>query len=311
MKGRAVRVAPWTVVLTAAASVCAGQQTLYGGNQWLQVSSFNNGLLVTVDPGTGATTPIGKPSGVDRLSGLAFDAAGTLWASTVTGTPSGTLRTSTLITLNPADGSILSTIGAVVDGPAGLPMGLESLAVQPGTDILLGTRGIADQNLRHAADVYRIDKATGVATLLFDNNNGFQEATIAFAPDGTLYQALASCCTPFGGNPKFEKLDPATGAVLMTVSLPTFLKALAVGADGTVVAAGPQNLFASDVSDFYRIDPATGAATKLGDTGHNPIGALAFGPAAACARDCIQPRLPILPATPARPAPREVERPSP
>jgi len=175
VKGRAPRVAPWTVVLTMAASVCAGQQTLYGGNQWLQVSSFNNGLLVTVDPGTGATTPIGKPSGVDRLSGLAFDAAGTL----------------------------------------------------------------------------------------------------------------------------------------LTVSLPTFLKALAVGADGTVVAAGPQNLFASDVSDFYRIDPATGAATKLGDTGHNPIGALAFGPAAACARDCIQPRLPILPATPARPAPREVERPSP
>jgi hypothetical protein len=311
MKGRALRVAPWTAVLTTAASVCAGQQTLYGGNQWLQVSSVNNGLLVTVDADTGATTPIGKPSGVDRLSGLAFDAAGTLWASTVTGTPSGTLRTSTLITLDPADGSILSTIGPVLDGPGGLPMGLESLAVQPGTDILLGTRGIADQNLRHAADVYRIDKTTGVATLLFDNNNGFQEATIAFAPDGTLYQALASCCSPFGGNPKFEKLDPATGAVLMTVSMSTYVKALAVGADGTVVAAAPQNLFASDVSDFYRIDPATGAATKLGDTGHNPIGALAFGAAAACERDCIQPRVPILPATPVRSSPRVVERPSP
>jgi hypothetical protein len=36
-----------------------------------------------------------------------------------------------------------------------------------------------------------------------------------------------------------------------------------------------------------------------------------FGPAAACASDCIQPRLQILPATRPRSEPREVERPSP
>jgi hypothetical protein len=230
-----------------------------------------------VDPQTAATTLIGKPAGVARLSGLAFDTDGTLWAATLSGTPSGTVRTSTLLRLNPADGSIVSTIGPIRDGPGGSPMGIESLAIQPGTGSLFGTRGISDQNLIHAADLYRIDKATGVATLFADNNNGFQEASVAFGPGGTLYQTLATCCAVFGGNPKFQTLDSATGAVLTSVAAPIFFKAMAVRDDGALFGAATQDIFGSDVSELYRIDPATGGAELIGETGHNPIGALTFG----------------------------------
>ncbi len=315
MSGRAAHLALWTGVLLMIVRVSGAQQVLYGGNQWLQVESANTGWLVRVDPETGASTPIGKPAGVARLSGLAFDEAGTLWASTVTGTPSGTLRTSTLITLNPADGSLLSTIGPILDGPGGAPMGIESLAIQPGTDALFGTRGISDQNLVHAADIYRIDKATGVATLYIDNNNANRESSIAFAPDGSLYQTVSTCCAVFGGNPRFQILEPSSGAVQKTWPAPKYFKALAVGEDGVLFGAAPKDILGTDVSELYRIDPGTGVADLIGETGHNPIGALVFGPNAApsCTLDdsCSEPRSPVLRTGAEHPGPRGVVRPPP
>ncbi len=264
-----------------AARLCSGQQVLYGGNQWLQVASVNSGWLVRVDPLTGAVTPIGQPAGVARLSGVAFDADGTLWASSVSGTSEGTLRSSTLLRLDPSDGSILETIGPVVDSDGGEPVGIENLAIQPGTHTLLGTRGISDQNRVHAADIYRIDKGTGVATLFINNNDGFQEASIAFAPDGRLYQSISTCCAPFGGNPRFQTLDPVSGAVLTTVPIPNFFKAMAVREDGTLFSAVTPHIESSTTSEIYIVDPANGSRTLVGSTGDNPIGGLAFGPPAA------------------------------
>ncbi len=107
--------------------MCLAQQTLYGGDQWLQFESVNSGWLVTVNPDDASVTKIGKPAGVERLSGLAFDASGTLWATSITGTPSGTLRTSTLFKLDPRDGSLIETIGPVLDGPGGNPGHRESV----------------------------------------------------------------------------------------------------------------------------------------------------------------------------------------
>jgi hypothetical protein len=287
VRGRSVALASWTGVLFAAAGLCPGQQVLYGGNQYLQVDSVNSGWLVRVDALTGVVIPIGQPAGVARLPGVAFDADGTLWAASLSGTPSGTLRSSTLLRLDPTDGSILETIGAIVDSDGGEPVGIENLAIQPGTQALLGTRGISDQNRVHAADIYRIDKGTGVATLFIDNNNGFQEASIAFAPDGRLYQSISTCCAPFGGNPKFQTLDPVTGAVLTTVLIPNFFKAMAVREDGTLFAAVTPDIESSTTSEIYVVDPATGSRELVGSTGDNPIGGLAFGPPAA-AGPCIR-----------------------
>ena len=315
MSCRAARLALWTGVLLASVRSSLAQQVLYGGNEYLQVPSVNSGWLVRVDPETGAVTPVGQPAGVARLSGLAFDADGTLWAATVSGSPSGTFRTSTLIRLDPADGSLLATIGPVVDSDGGELVGLENLAIQPGTNVLFGTRGIADQDLEHAADVYRIDKATGVATLAFDNNNGYREASIAFAPSGALYQSLSTCCTPPGGNPRFQSLDPTTGAVLTSVAIPHFYKAMAVREDGAVFGAITPDYFGSDASEIVRIDTGTGGAVLVGSTGHNPIGALVFGPNAApsCTLDdsCSEPRSPVLRTGAEHPGPRGVVRPPP
>jgi len=136
--------------------------------------------------------------------------------------------------------------------------------------------------------VYRIDPATGVATFFADNNSSYKLDTIAFAPDGTLYQAAATYPMNPGGNPKLQTLDPVTGAVLTSVPTPRFYKALAVSDDGVLFGASPVNNMTSEVDDFFRIEPGTGNATFLGQTGNNPIGSLAFGPrafAGPCAPD--------------------------
>jgi len=267
--------------------VCLAQQTLYGGDQWLQFESANTGWLVTVNPDDASVTKIGKPAGVERISGLAFDHAGTLWATSLTGTPSGTLRTATLLKVNPGDGSLIETIGPVLDGPGGSPIAIETISFHPQTGILYAIRGIGDLGHR-GGDLYRIDPATAVATLVVDNNNAYQLGAIAFAPDGTLFFATALYPNQPGGSPKLQTLDPETGAMLTSVATPRFYKAMAVRDDGALFGASSVNNMSSDTDDLFRIDPGTGDTTFLGQTVHHPIGSLAFGPAAVagpCVRD--------------------------
>jgi len=307
MIGRAARVVLWTVVLLSAAHVSSAQQILYGGNEWLQFESANTGYLVTVDQDDGSVTLIGRPDGVGRISGLAFDEAGTLWATSITNTPSGTLRTSELLQLDPSDGSLIATIGPVVEGPGGPPIAIEALAFRPGTHELYGARGIADLGNR-GGTLYRIDPESGVATYLA--TNGPKLVVIAFSPDGTLYQSVANYTIPVSA-PRLQTVDPTTGAVLTTVPTERFFKALAFRADGVLFGASPQNNMTTDVDDVFMIEPATGVLHFLGVTGNNPVGALAFGPQAGCQTDCFHSRSPIQRPAADRPAPREVDRPSP
>jgi len=58
--------------------------------------------------------------------------------------------------------------------------------VQPGTNTLYGTRLIEEDSTN---SIYTINPATGVATLI--GNTGVIGATLAFGPDGTLYQTSA------------------------------------------------------------------------------------------------------------------------
>jgi hypothetical protein len=310
LSGRARWSALWTGVLLSVAGVAPAQQVLYGGNEWLQFESPNTGWLVTVDQQTAAVTLIGRPAGVARLSGLAFDAAGTLWAATLTGSPSGTVRTSTLIQIDPRDGSLLETIGPILDGAGGPPIAIESLSFQPGTGILFGSRGIADLG-GHTGELYRIDAASGIASLVGDT--GFRLAMIAFAPDGTLYQSASNSLNVSPSNAELQTLDPATGAVLTSVPTARWFKALAFRDDGVLFGASPQDNQTTDVCDVYVIEPATGVLHFLGDSGNNPIGSLAFGrdPFGCLAGDprCLAPRTEVLRPDAERPAPREVVRP--
>lgn len=313
MSRRARWSALWTGVLVSAATVTLAQQVLYGGNEWLQFPSANTGWLVAVGQETGAVTLIGRPAGVDRISGLAFDAAGTLWAATLTGSESGTVRTSTLIQIDPIDGALLDTIGPIVDGAGGPPIAIESLAFQPGTGNLFGSRGIADL-AGHQGELYRIDTATGVASLVGDTN--FRLAMIAFAPDGRLYQSASNSTNIPPTNSQLQILDPATGAVLSSVPTARFFKALAFRDDGVLFGASPQNNQTTDTCDVYIIEPATGVLHFLGDTGNNPIGSLAFGQATSpCVPQdprCFAPRIRVVrPGEESHPVPRVVVRPDP
>src|SRR6266446_3668286 len=69
-----------------------GGLVLYGGLGGRAISSGplasqNDGALVTIDQTAGTTALVGHPSGVARLTGIAFDPSGNLFGSTLGAIP--------------------------------------------------------------------------------------------------------------------------------------------------------------------------------------------------------------------------------
>ena len=235
---------------------------LYGGvGGDTPSNSANIGALVIVDQNNAALTVVGTPVPGTRISGVAFDSTGALYGSTIgIGLPP---LTSTLIRIDPNTGALIAVIGPITDGAGGLPIGIADLAVQPGTGLLFGVRAPTDLH-GGAGKLYVIDKTTGVAT--FVGNTPRRRDSIAFAPDGTLYE------TGFvPGPPTLFTLNPATGAALTSVPTAEFYGSLAVRPTDSVLFAGN-----GDAGQIFTLDPATGAATLLGDTSPTFIGGLAF-----------------------------------
>lgn len=235
---------------------------LYGGVGGDTASNSGNiGALVIVDQITAALTLVGTPVPGTRISGVAFDSTGALFGSTIgIGNPP---LTSTLIRIDPNTGALLSAAAPITDGPGGPPIGIADLTVQPGTDLLFGVRAPTDLH-GGAGRLYIIDKTTGVGTFL--GTTPRRRDSIAFAPDGTLYE------TGFvTGPPTLFTLNPATGAALTSVPTVEFYGSLAVRPTDSVLFAGN-----GDVGQIFNLDPATGAPTLLGDTSPTFIGGLAF-----------------------------------
>src|SRR5437764_6009598 len=66
------------------------------------------GDVITINQTTAAGTIVGHPDAITGLTGLAFDSAGTLYGSTISGSlpPTGPPgRTSTLVIINPNNGA--------------------------------------------------------------------------------------------------------------------------------------------------------------------------------------------------------------
>jgi len=263
------------VFLVLAAGSSLSEEILYGGNGGHSNSqSINDGSLVIVNPDTAAVTVVGHPDGVARLTGIAFDASGTLFASTMTGggypPPPATPLTSTLIEIDPNRGQLRSTIGPIRDGPGGPPMSISEIAFEPGTGVLFGVRSSQDGHSQPGR-LYTIDKTTAVATLVGDTSAFF--ATIAFAPNGTLYEVAADLGLLGPISSRLMTLNPANAAILTTMSLREYFGALAFReSDGALFGS------TGDDHEIFRIDPATGLLTLIGDTGKNFVGALAFAP---------------------------------
>lgn len=262
------------VALLAPAGMAAGTITtgtiLYGGVGGLPPGegSTNVGAVVIVDQTTAALTIVGSPEPGTRLSGIAFDSTGALYGSTE-GSALPPI-TSTLILIDPNTGALISAIGPITDGPGGPAIGISDLSVQPGSDVLFGIRAPTDLH-GGAGKLYTIDKTTAVATLV--GATPVRRDSIAFAPDGTLYEAGFTPRPPVP--PTLYTLNPANGAPLTAVLTPPpddNYGALAVRPTDNV-------LFGGDGAGgfIFTIDPSTGNRTQVGSsTGTTFIGALSF-----------------------------------
>jgi len=252
----------------------AGPVVMYGGlgGHAAGGGSTNDGALVTVDQATAATTLVGHPAGVARLTGIAFDADGSLFGSTLGAIPyppPPSPSTSKLILINPDTGALISTIGPIVDGPNGPAISIDDLAMQPGTDVLFGIRSEID-GLGGAGKLYAINKASGVATLV--GNTGHVFGSIAFAPTGTLYLSAADLGAMGPTNASLKILNPVSAAVVSSVPTANFFGALGVRPTDGVVFGGE-----GDNGKIATVNPVTGAETLLsGTTGQNFVGDLDF-----------------------------------
>jgi sugar lactone lactonase YvrE len=245
---------------------------LYGGlGGHNNGDSTNDGALVTVNQTNGAVTIVGHPPGVIRISGLAFDSAGDLYATTLIPPggfppPQPGTRSSNLITLNPNNGDLLTSL-AITDGTHLLS--IADLAIQPSTNTLFGITnpdgaGVGPGNL------YTINPGTGLATLI--GNTGLFFDSIAFAPNGTLYLAAANLdfATGMQIDKALDTIDPSNAVVLTSVPTIDFFGALGIRSDGTIFGG------TGDQAGLFTINPTTGAETPIGNTGTTFIGDLAF-----------------------------------
>ena len=259
------------VALLGLRAAVRGEEVLYGGNGGhSNASSINDGSLVILDQVTAALTVVGHPTGIARLTGIAFDSSGALYASTQEAggfPPPAPPMSSTLIRIDPDTGALLSTIGPIVEGAGGLAISISDIAFQPGTGVLFGIRSSVDGAGAQGL-LYTIDPATGVATFVSNTNTYFP--TIAFAPNGTLYESAAVLGTQGPASPTIRTINPSNGAVLTSAPTAFHLGALAVREDGTIFGS------TGDRHAIVTVDPATGAFTDVGDTGQNFVGALAF-----------------------------------
>jgi len=248
------------------------QTALYGGVG--RGSPANPGWLISIDQNTGAGTLVAHPDALTGLTGLVFDLSGRLYGTTISG-PLMTGRVSQLVRIDPVTGG---QIGAAVPITAdNLPISITDLALQPGTNTLYGT-SLSEDDFTNS--IYTINPATGAAT--FIGNTGVIGATLAFGPDGTLYQTEAVFDSTGFVAGYLDTLDPDTGAVLTTSNPFTLahVGGLAVRpTDGLIFASGGAG------GDIYTLSP-TGAQTLVGLTGTGGTGDLAFTPLPAIKDQC-------------------------
>ncbi len=167
-----------------------GTGVLFGsvGADKTEVGKVNAGRLYTISTTTGAATPtaIGGPipAGPGGLAAIAFAANGKLFGSTSTVFQG---PSDSLLNVNPTTGA-RTVIGAT-------PAGIGALAINPLTGVLYGAASTPDAGLAGHADIYTIDKTTGVSTLLTslsDLRAGTFLAGLAFDSLGNLYGATGT-----------------------------------------------------------------------------------------------------------------------
>ncbi len=194
-------VANWTVVGSVAGTSYFAGDFLLGDFSTLYVLDYSANTFEAVDTATGSATVIGNavPGGGETWSGLTAAVDGTLYASATT------CSSSTLYTINPADGSA-TPIGPITNGAC-----IIDIAIAP-TGELYGVDIVSDS-------LIQIDPASGAGTVIgplgidanYAQGMDFDELT------GTLYWAAYNSGA---GQGELRVIDPATGASTLVGAFP-------------------------------------------------------------------------------------------
>ncbi len=120
------------------------------------------------------------------MDAIAFSSSGTLYGATSS--------TGSLYTINPSTGAATLVHALVGVSNANLTYGIKGLAFQPGTGALYGATSPDSPN--SGGNLVTINPATGQVTVIGPSGTGSPYASIAFAPNGTLYGWLIGSGAP-------------------------------------------------------------------------------------------------------------------
>ena len=192
---------------TFAVPATAFAEQLYIGvapNNFVTGNDASPGTLIRANDTDGSGVIVGDAYPSEQLTGyggLAFDLSGNLWATVGKddfgdiGSELGTLS-STLVQVDPANGTILFSAGIVKDSND-VELGITDLAFNSNSNAgtfagtLFGISASTDIGGPCSTCIYSINSSTGAATLVgIPTTSAGQKIeldSLAFGPDGTLY----------------------------------------------------------------------------------------------------------------------------
>lgn len=224
----------------------------------LLTSDSTTGTLQSLDPATGAATPIGSfGAGVRTIAGLAYDAATNRLYGTAT-------DTGNLYRINPATGAP-TLIGPLGGGD----LFMHALAFDPGTGKLFGAYGPSEQN-----ELYEINPQTGAASRI--GTIGFFTAAPSQSVSGlavhpVTHELYGSLSGP-GETGGLVRINKATGAGTL-IGPSARISGLAFHPDTAVLYGIDNGLFSTSPDALYTVNLTSGAATLVGRPGlGNPLG---------------------------------------
>lgn len=264
-------------LILCAPLAAAGQVRMYAGhagNSGGNAPGGSPGAFSSVDPATGQVTVIGTPDvGGGGVAGLASDGKEIYAALTIQGA-------ATLVTIDPATGTIDRTIGPVTLAGGGV-CSIGDLAM--GANRVL--YGFTSVGKGHACDgkaagtLVTIDTTTAVATAIgrpmeaaYGSNGDNVNGGLAVDGAGRLW------LSPGWSHPepgKFFVLNKTTGLITDTLDLSGVYPDVN-GANGLAWNPMDRQLYASfemfgsdpaDQRSLWRINPSTGASQLVADTG--------------------------------------------
>lgn len=238
-------------------------------------SGSNRGDIISINPSyTDSYTTIGNPTVTGGITGLAFDnsvrPSGSLWGSQ----GFGFNTTSTLIEIDPDDGSLINDVGAIhtdANDIAGSAISIGDLAFNPVDGKLYAITSDAAAPGGPTDGIYTVDTTSGLATFvgktIWDTTAG-----IAFDPDGLLYAlGFDPAVGPFGTNMLFTYdldnliFDAGDPELLLdnsrvTVDINDYIFS------GLGINPVNGDIYASEsrTGNIYKVDPDTGAMEFTG-----------------------------------------------